>query len=103
MNLRLKELTEELDKCKEVKDNVAKYYQKDTNEMQARYQKEFELISIAIYNLGFTFWSMKYEYEQKLIKNPNWLITERQKSSMEIIRLNNYLINIFIIKYVIIF
>ena len=61
MNLRLKELTEELDKCKEVKDNVAKYYQKDTNEMQARYQKEFELISSAIYNLGFTFWSMKYE------------------------------------------
>ena len=47
--------------------------------MQARYQKEFELISNAIYNLGFTFWSMKYEYEQKLIKNPNWLITERQK------------------------
>ena len=79
LNLRLKELTEELDKCKEVKDNVTKYYQKDTNEMQARYQKEFELISSAIYNLGFTFWSMKYEYEQKLIKNQNWLITERQK------------------------
>ena len=79
LNIRLKELTEELDKCKEVKDNIAKYYQKDTNEMQARYQKEFELISSAIYNLGFTFWSMKYEYEQKLIKNPNWLITERQK------------------------
>ena len=79
LNLRLKELTEELDKCKEVKDNIAKYYQKDTDEMQARYQKEFELISSAIYNLGFTFWSMKYEYEQKLIKNPNWLITERQK------------------------
>ena len=70
--------------------------------MQARYQKEFELISSAIYNLGFTFWSMKYEYEQKLIKNPNQLITERQKK-FNGDRLNNYLINIFIIKYVIIF
>ena len=70
--------------------------------MQARYQKEFELISSVIYNLGFTFWSMKYEYEQKLIKNPNWLITERQKK-FNGDRLNNYLINIFIIKYVIIF
>lgn len=79
LNLRLKEVTEELDKCKEVKDDIAKYYQKDTNEMQARYQKEFELISSAIYNLGSTFYSMKYEYEQKLIKNPNWLIKERQK------------------------
>ena len=79
LNMRLKEVTEELDKCKEVKDDIAKYYQKDTNEMQARYQKEFELISSAIYNLGATFYSMKYEYEQKLIKNPNWLIKERQK------------------------
>ena len=30
-------------------------------------------------NLGFSYYSMKYSYEEKLKHNPNWLAKIRQK------------------------
>ena len=43
------------------------------------FNKEFELMASAIYNLGFQFWSLKYEDSQKLKQNENWLVRERIK------------------------
>lgn len=78
MNERLKEVTEELDRCNQVKDNLAQYYQTESNQMKSRYQKEFELMSSAIYNLGFNLNSMKRDYEEKLRDQGSWLFRRRQ-------------------------
>ena len=75
LNRRLKELTEEIDKSK---NEINQQCIQNTNEMKQRYQKEFELVSSAMYNLGFNFWSMKYDYEQKMQKQQNWLIKQRE-------------------------
>ena len=53
--------------------------EKEKEEIKSRYEKEFELMSSAIYNLGFQFWSLKLESAEKLKQNENWLIRERIK------------------------
>ena len=53
--------------------------EKEKEEIKNRYEKEFELMSSAIYNLGFQFWSLKLEDSEKLKQNENWLIRERIK------------------------
>lgn len=79
LNVKITELTNELKQSNEVKNNISSLYKKNMSEMQAKYEKEFELISSAMYHLGFKFWSMKKDYETQLSINPNWLIKERQR------------------------
>ena len=56
-----------------------KQYEKEKEELKNHYEKEFELMSSAIYNLGFQFWSLKCEDSEKLKQNENWLVRERIK------------------------
>ena len=56
-----------------------KNYEKDKEDLQNHFNKEFELMSSAIYNLGFQFWSLKCESSEKLKQNENWLVRERIK------------------------
>jgi myosin heavy subunit len=67
----------ELESLKRIEE--IEFYKKDNNETKDRYEKEFELMASAVYNLGLNFWSMKMEYTQKLNEKPNWLVKERQK------------------------
>jgi chromosome segregation ATPase len=52
---------------------------KEYENLKNRYEKEFELMASAIYNLGFQFWSLKLEDSEKLKQNENWLVRERIK------------------------
>ena len=52
---------------------------KEYENLKTRYEKEFELMASAIYNLGFQFWSLKLEDSEKLKQNENWLVRERIK------------------------
>ena len=52
---------------------------KEKEDMKNHYEKEFELMASAIYNLGFSFWTLKYENEENLKQNKNWLVQERMK------------------------
>ena len=56
-----------------------KKYEKEKEDSKIRYEKEFELMASAIYNLGFQFWSLKLEDSEKLKQNENWLVRERIK------------------------
>ena len=56
-----------------------KKYEKEKEDSKIRYEKEFELMASAIYNLGFQFWSFKLEDSEKLKQNENWLVRERIK------------------------
>ena len=76
---KIKDLQMELEKTKEAKEGIAAIYEKKKEEYENRIKKEFELISSAMCNLGFSYYSMKYSYEEKLKHNPNWLIKVRQK------------------------
>ena len=76
---KIKNLQMELEKTKEAKDIIVAIYDKKKEEYENRIKKEFELISSAMYNLGFSYYSMKYSYEEKLKHNPNWLAKIRQK------------------------
>ena len=76
---KIKNLQMELEKTKEAKDGIAAIYDKKKEEYENRIKKEFELISSAMCNLGFSYYSMKYSYEEKLKHNPNWLTKIRQK------------------------
>ena len=53
--------------------------EKEKEDIKNHFNKEFELMASAIYNLGFQFWSLKYEDSQKLKQNENWLVRERIK------------------------
>ena len=53
--------------------------EKEKEDIKNHFDKEFELMASAIYNLGFQFWSLKYEDSQKLKQNENWLVRERIK------------------------
>ena len=53
--------------------------EKEKEDLKNQYEKEFELMSSAIYNLGFQFWSLKLEDSEKLKQNENWLVRERIK------------------------
>ena len=65
---KLKESEKEKEKFKIEKDNLKMHF-----------DKEFELMSSVIYNLGFQFWSLKCEDSEKLKQNENWLVKERIK------------------------
>ena len=52
---------------------------KEKEDMKNKYQNEFELMASVIYNLGFVYWSMKSDYEDKLKQNKGWLEMERIK------------------------
>ena len=69
----------EIIKVMEHKIEEKKHDDKEKEELKSRYEKEFELMSSAIYNLGFQFWSLKLEDSEKLKQNENWLIRERIK------------------------
>ena len=53
--------------------------EKEKEDLQTKFREEFMLMSSVIYNLGFLYWSMKSEYEDKLKSNKGWLETERIK------------------------
>lgn len=80
LNQKLKDITEELDNCKQERDSINERCKKENDVLKNQLQKEFELISSAMYNLGVNFWNMKFEYEQKLNSNASWLVREREKS-----------------------
>lgn len=69
----------EIIKVMELKIEEKKHEDKEKEELKSRYEKEFELMSSAIYNLGFQFWSLKLEDSEKLKQNENWLVRERIK------------------------
>ena len=69
----------EIIKVMEFKIEEKKHDDKEKEELKSRYEKEFELMSSAIYNLGFQFWSLKLEDSEKLKQNENWLVRERIK------------------------
>ena len=72
-NSQLNELIKVLENKIENKD------EKEYENLKNRYEKEFELMASAIYNLGFQFWSLKLEDSEKLKQNENWLVRERMK------------------------
>ena len=53
--------------------------EKEKIDIKNQFDKEFELMASAIYNLGFQFWSLKCEDSEKLKQNENWLVRERIK------------------------
>ena len=71
----------ELIKVMEIKmeNKTEKKDDKEYENLKNRYEKEFELMASAIYNLGFQFWSLKLEDSEKLKQNENWLVRERIK------------------------
>ena len=79
LNQKLKEVCEELEACQIEKETISQKCKKESESLRNQYQKEFELISSAMYNLGSNFWNMKFDYEQKLHSNPSWLQRERLK------------------------
>ena len=53
--------------------------EKEKDDLKNKFNDEFVLMSSVIYNLGFLYWSMKYDYEDKLKQNKGWLEMERIK------------------------
>ena len=53
--------------------------EKDKEDLKNKFNDEFVLMSSVIYNLGFLYWSMKSDYEDKLKQNKGWLEMERIK------------------------
>ena len=68
-------LEAKLKECEKERDNL----KKEKEELKLHFDKEFELMSSVIYNLGFQFWSLKYEDSEKLKQSENWLVKERIK------------------------
>ena len=56
-----------------------KICEKEKEDLKIHFDKEFELMSSAIYNLGFQFWALKVEDKEKFNENESWLIKERIK------------------------
>ena len=53
--------------------------EKEKDDLKNKFNDEFVLMSSVIYNLGFLYWSMKSDYEDKLKQNKGWLEKERIK------------------------
>ena len=53
--------------------------EKEKDDLKNKFNDEFVLMSSVIYNLGFLYWSMKSDYEDKLKQNKGWLEMERIK------------------------
>ena len=53
--------------------------EKEKDDLKNKFNDEFVLMSSVIYNLGFLYWSMKSDYEDKLKQNKGWLEMERVK------------------------
>ena len=53
--------------------------EKEKEDLKTKFNDEFVLMSSVIYNLGFLYWSMKSDYEDKLKQNKGWLEMERIK------------------------
>ena len=53
--------------------------EKEKDDLKNKFNDEFVLLSRVIYNLGFLYWSMKSDYEDKLKQNKGWLEMERIK------------------------
>ena len=47
--------------------------EKEKEDLKNKFNDEFVLMSSVIYNLGFLYWSMKSDYEDKLKQNKGWL------------------------------
>ena len=53
--------------------------EKEKEDLKTKFNDEFVLMSSVIYYLGFLYWSMKSDYEDKLKQNKGWLEMERIK------------------------
>ena len=53
--------------------------EKEKEDLKTKFNDEFVPMSSVIYNLGFLYWSMKSDYEDKLKQNKGWLEMERIK------------------------
>ena len=60
-------------------ENVLNVSEKEKEDLKNKFNDEFVLMSSVIYNLGFLYWSMKSDYEDKLKQNKGWLEMERIK------------------------
>ena len=56
--------------------------EKEKDDLKNKFNDEFVLMSSVIYNLGFLYWSMKSDYEDKLKQNKGWLEMERIKQDI---------------------
>jgi hypothetical protein len=60
-------------------ENLLNTCEKEKDDLKNKFNDEFVLMSSVIYNLGFLYWSMKSDYEDKLKQNKGWLEMERIK------------------------
>ena len=72
------QLDEILEKKSQV-ENRLNSSEKEKDDLKNKFNDEFVLMSSVIYNLGFLYWSMKSDYEDKLKQNKGWLEMERIK------------------------
>ena len=72
------QLDEILEKKMQV-ENRLNSSEKEKEDLKNKFNDEFVLMSSVIYNLGFLYWSMKSDYEDKLKQNKGWLEMERIK------------------------
>ena len=72
------QLDEILEKKSQV-ENRLNTSEKEKDDLKNKFNDEFVLMSSVIYNLGFLYWSMKSDYEDKLKQNKGWLEMERIK------------------------
>ena len=72
------QLDEILEKKSQI-ENQLNSSEKEKDDLKNKFNDEFVLMSSVIYNLGFLYWSMKSDYEDKLKQNKGWLEMERIK------------------------
>ena len=72
------QLDEALEKRNQA-ENKLNLSEKEKDDLKNKFNDEFVLMSSVIYNLGFLYWSMKSDYEDKLKQNKGWLEMERIK------------------------
>ena len=72
------QLDEILEKKSQI-ENRLNSSEKEKDDLKNKFNDEFVLMSSVIYNLGFLYWSMKSDYEDKLKQNKGWLEMERIK------------------------
>ena len=78
-NSEISSIKEKYENKIEKLENDLRVIKKEKEDIKNKYQNEFELMSSVIYNLGFVYWSMKSDYEDKLKQNKGWLEMERIK------------------------
>lgn len=61
------------------KNNESDYLKKELSEKREMYEREIELMTSCIYNLGVQFLNVKHDYSQRMNENPPWLTKERLK------------------------